>query len=408
MPTSIGERLRQAREAQNLTLEDIAARIYINPRYLKAMEAGNFAALPSRAQRRGFLRLYADTLGLDGEALLSEMENVLTPEASPPPPQENALSEVAPSPQVDSPPEAAAEIYREIGQQLQERRTMLSLSLSLIEERIHVREHYLQAMEEGRFEALPSPVQARGMLKLYAEFIGLDADALLLRFADALQATLSAHHPQVHSDTPKAEQVRPNRWRFFTDWVAVLLVGGLLIAFIVWALGQVASERAIHTPVPTPPEIAEVLLVSPTPKASPTPTAIPTEQGEQPALAPTPTPTEAFVQPAAGLNVNIVIQQRTWLKVTTDGKLAFEGRVLPGSAYQFSADERIELVAGNAAGVQVFFSGRDIGALGLTGEAVVRVFTREGVATPTPRVTNTPTPTVTGTPNATATPTPTP
>jgi hypothetical protein len=92
--------------------------------------------------------------------------------------------------------------------------------------------------------------------------------------------------------------------------------------------------------------------------------------------------------------------------------VAFEGRVLPGSAYPFAGDERVELITGNGAGLQVFFNQQDLGLLGLFGEIVQRVFTVQGVILPTPVTlpTLTPapsaTPTVSGTPPVTATPTP--
>ena len=38
---------------------------------------------------------------------------------------------------------------------------------------------------------LPSPVQGRGMLKNYADFLGLESDTLLLTFADGLQTGLA-------------------------------------------------------------------------------------------------------------------------------------------------------------------------------------------------------------------------
>ncbi len=415
MPTSIGERLRRARQAQNLSLEDVAGRTHIHLRYLQAMEAGNFAALVSRAQRRGFLRLYAETLGLDAEALLADLEGVLTPDAAAPPAGASAEAppEAAPAPEETASSQAAA-IYREIGGQLRERRTMLSLSLEDVERRIHIRSRYLEAMEGGRFEVLPSPVQARGLLKIYAEFLSLDADALLLRFADALQSALAEKRAGTLPAAPREERVRPSRWRFLPDWMAVILVGGLLATFLIWALGQVASERAVQTPAPTPPEIADVLLSSPTPRPTFTPSPVPTESdGTPPAGAPaqqqaTPTPTLALPAGSTGLNVNIVVHQRAWMKVVTDGKTRFSGRVAPGGAYPFSAEKRIEITTGNAAALQVYFLGRDLGVLGLTGDAVTRIFTLDGVATPTPRFTSTPTPTVTGTPSPAATLTPTP
>ena len=61
----IGQRLRETREAKGLSLEQVAAETRIQERYLTVIEAGNFAALPSRTYAIGFTRTYARTLGLD-------------------------------------------------------------------------------------------------------------------------------------------------------------------------------------------------------------------------------------------------------------------------------------------------------------------------------------------------------
>ncbi len=402
MNTPVGEQLRQARERKNLTLEQVFQQIYIRPRYLKAMETGNFAALPSRAQARGFLRAYAEFLGLEAEPLVESLSGMFSPEGAAATQREavaaDSLSEARASEEAASPEEHA--IFTSIGQMLQERRTLLSLPLDEVERRTHIRRQHLEALEAGAFERLPSPVQARGLLKLYAEFLSLDADALLLRFADGLQAALSRKNPVAFRREGKEEKVTRPRWRFVSDWVLVIIVGAVLLGFLGWALGQVASESVERTPAFSPPEIAEVLLATPTVAPSPTPTPIPTEEGalgleNAPSHpeAPTPTPTLDLPGALSGVNINIVVQQRAWLKVITDEKVAFEGRVLPGSAYPFSAKERIEVVTGNAGGVQVYYQGQDLGTLGLLGEAVTRIFTQQGMAYPTPRFTATPTPT---------------
>ena len=66
-PAGIGARLRAAREARGLTLEQVAAETRIPQRHLVAIEAGDFARLPGRTYAVGFTRTYAKMLGLDQE-----------------------------------------------------------------------------------------------------------------------------------------------------------------------------------------------------------------------------------------------------------------------------------------------------------------------------------------------------
>lgn len=65
-----------------------------------------------------------------------------------------------------------------IGHQLQQARIAKKQSLAKISRLIHIRENYLEAMERDALGELPSPVQARGFLRLYWSYLGLPEDAL--------------------------------------------------------------------------------------------------------------------------------------------------------------------------------------------------------------------------------------
>jgi transcriptional regulator with XRE-family HTH domain len=65
----VGRALREAREARELTYEDVERETRIGRRYVEAIEAEDHDALPAPVYARGFVRSYARFLGLDGEAL---------------------------------------------------------------------------------------------------------------------------------------------------------------------------------------------------------------------------------------------------------------------------------------------------------------------------------------------------
>lgn len=77
IPMSVGERLRQAREASGLTLEEIATTTRIPTRHLESLEAGDFARLPAPTYTIGFAKNFAGAVGLDraeiGDQLREEM-----------------------------------------------------------------------------------------------------------------------------------------------------------------------------------------------------------------------------------------------------------------------------------------------------------------------------------------------
>ena len=123
--------------------------------------------------------------------------------------------------------------------------------------------------------------------------------------------------------------------------------------------------------------------------------------GTEPAVVGEAQATEGITLPAgtlAGRQVYVTVRQRAWMRVTVDGEIEFEGRVIPGSAYQFARENQVEILTGNGAGLQIFFNQEDLGTMGLFGQVVQRVFTPQGIETPTPTIT------VTGT----ATPAPAP
>jgi cytoskeleton protein RodZ len=70
---SAGVKLRRAREAAGKTLADVSAATKIPERLLVEIEAGNFAALPSRTYVVGFTRSYARLVGLDEHAIAREV-----------------------------------------------------------------------------------------------------------------------------------------------------------------------------------------------------------------------------------------------------------------------------------------------------------------------------------------------
>jgi cytoskeleton protein RodZ len=71
----IGNSLREARVRQHLELTEIELATKIRSRYLRALEEENFEALPAQTYVKGFLRTYADYLGLDGQLYVDEFNS---------------------------------------------------------------------------------------------------------------------------------------------------------------------------------------------------------------------------------------------------------------------------------------------------------------------------------------------
>jgi cytoskeletal protein RodZ len=404
MKESVGQQLQQAREAQKLSLEQVSQATHMRIHNLRALEAGEFDKLASATQLRGFLRAYASYLKIDPEPLLAGIDQVAelpATELTPTPP----ISNGQPLPPSSERYQHAQETLAGLGQTLRTQRELLGLSLDEIVRYTHLRRHYLEALEAGNLEGLPSPVQGRGMLNNYATFLGLDPEPLLLQFAEALQARLaSRQNASLEPPSRPARRKRPMplllRRILSPDVLIGLTFAIFLVAFLSWGAVRIFSLRAGETPSPTAPSIAEVLLSTPTQTLASVPLTTSSSPSSTLQVLPpiqidagTATPAELPTGLAPGVQVYVTVQQRAWIRAMVDGKLEFEGRVLPGSAYPFVGKDLVELLVSNGAGLRIFFNQQDLGPLGSYGQVVNLIFTRQGVLTPTPTITRTPTPT---------------
>ncbi len=68
----IGSSLREARTRQGLEFPELEELTKIRPKYLRALEDEQFEILPAPTYVRGFLRSYAEALGLDGQPFVDE------------------------------------------------------------------------------------------------------------------------------------------------------------------------------------------------------------------------------------------------------------------------------------------------------------------------------------------------
>jgi len=253
------------------------------------------------------------------------------------------------------------------------------------------------------------------MLNNYAIFLGLDPETLLLRFADGLQARLKINK----TSKPLKRRLLPvkmrlpstlQRW-FSLELFITFVVNVFLIGFVVWGMSRIFAMNGEGTPTPTSPSIADILLATQTPGETPTtitPSTMPS--ADLPAIVNQPTITETLEIQATTIpglvQLNVTIRQRAWMRVLVDGKEEFDGRVLPGAAYQFSGEKQVEILTGNAAALQVLFNQKDMGVLGTYGQVIDQIYTIEGILAPTPSITPSPTETLRPSPTSRTTPTP--
>lgn len=261
----------------------------------------------------------------------------------------------------------AAPEPRTVGDELRAGREASGLSLTELAERTKVRRAFLAALEDMRVEALPSRPFAIGYVRAYAEALGLDADALVVRF---------------RRETPEVDaSLRgPSGIAFEKRGRLGLIAAGLgvaVAAVVVWNLAQRAlapaetpeaaevaaadrdladlppPRRVIRIGAPTPPpaeQTVPVAYITPgleeayaaanglalTPEgAVPLPDADPQLAAVPAAFEPTGTvygaePERATVILQARKSANIVVRDKA-------GAISFARQLQPGEAYRAPA-----------------------------------------------------------------------
>jgi len=472
MPKTLGQLLKETRESLGISLAEASFQTKIRDHYLLALENDEITNLPSAVQGKGFLKNYASFLRLneskvmagwyDPDYLVYE-ENESDQEFED---EKNTLflksetepnSDIANIPeqtlayqktnsqdsvvvihefidnhqllpiQIDEPKKeliGSQKIFLSIGEQLKKQRELLNLSLDDIERFTNIRAYYLNALEKGEFDQLPSIVQGKGMLSNYTNFLNLDNESILLQFADGLQTKRNEQYAPQRLDSQYPQSIKqPNiaspNWRRFIS-ADLMIVGTLIIAlfiFILWGAANVTSNSGIISSS-TAPSLSELLLVEPTqstPTLQSSSEANPTEANNFISTQEMSNETEisTIVNPDGlfPINLSIIAKQRAYLKITSDNKVVFSGRVIPGNAYEFSGLTLVELLTGNAAALDIYFNQRQIGSIGEVGEVKNLIFSADQtIATPTAQFTFTPTLTTdpTSTLRPTNTPTPLP
>jgi len=452
MAITLGEFLQKAREDKGLNLAEVAYQSKIREHYLFALENNDVEKMPSKMQGKGYLRIYAQFLELDEKMILTawdhpeklvveqkavEVIEELSPEPELPEeiqeetivrheeisPKEEKIyhgGEVNPNENDKNEKKISSlsqQIFISIGEKLHTQRQQLNLSTNDIEQFTSIRPYYLEFLEKGSIEKLPSIPQARGMLNNYATFLNLDVDKIMNEFAEGLQTRRNESYAphKIGSDNQLAYQspeIKKVGWLKFIT-ADLLLTSGLIIAlfiFILWGAANISGFQEKNEEV-EPPSISDILLEN-TPEIQET--GISTEVFLESTATLLTNASEEISEevseteigsPSSGLTVQVYIiaRQRAYLKVDVDGETVFTGRTIPGNAYEYSGSSSVEILTGNAAALEIFYNLVPVGVIGDIGEVKSLVFTTStGIITPTPMFS--PSPTITLQPSPTLQP----
>lgn len=285
-----------------------------------------------------------------------------------------------------------------MGDRFKHARESKELTIEEAASKTKVQAPYLRAIEDNRFGDLPGPVFAKGYVRAYARFLGMDEEESLRCFSDSAQGFYAEHKER---ERYAARQYADSRKRAINRNVVAFLTGIAVLAlvFLLTQHQQPVSPdpEPVERPSPQeslPPAIsASELETSPDTKLGVPgivqgPVAI---QGESEPL-PAPLQLNEENQRAgegaqadghsAGRQEPLVLDveaiELTWLMVQADGQAADEVLLRPGDEVSWKATDRLSVIVGNAGGVRMSLNGEPQPMLGKSGQ-VVRdlVFTRD-------------------------------
>jgi len=267
----------------------------------------------------------------------------------------------------------------DIGKTLHEARARLGLTLEQAERSTRIRAYYLEALERGDLDLLPSPVQARGFLQNYATYLGLDSQAILKRYSEVLDSQRTGPFRRTRlSEAPTRPTVRVRTRRFSADLLVAAVVSVAVLAVLIAGFGRLAASLRERN------QAASAFLI---PTFTPQPTE-PNPLGSPPAtagLGETPTPPVSIEPGLSGVvDLRLLVERRAFLIVEVDGDEVYRGRPTPGDLLEYQGQELVKVTTGNGGGLRAFYRGEDQGLLGELDEVVIRFWTLSGAVTPTP------------------------
>lgn len=280
----------------------------------------------------------------------------------------------------------------EFGHYLKSHREKKGIRLEEIASITKIHLHNLELLESGKMEKLPPEPFIRGFITAYAKYVGLSPKETIEKYAEAAgldaeanaaatgenataapiarsipaPAGLGSHRTHQREASEVMGKFQLPSWPKLMTAAGVFLVAGVSLLLI--QVGKNADSPDATTAESVPTQVEMVADTKPVDsgdtrnvanQAQPAaPVAAPTVAAVAPvvnAAAPAVTP-----QPGqAAHNIEIEGAERTWVKVVTDNDAPVEFFLSPGQKKQYTANQKIKVVLGNATGAKVVHNGEE-------------------------------------------------
>lgn len=288
---------------------------------------------------------------------------------------------------------------KSLGHYLRDTRESLGLSLDDAVADLHIRRTILESFEQGNFE-LPdfSEVQVRGFIRNYARYLYLNEENIIGHYeASLIEADKGARGRRQKRSTRRNQRAdatvetsrvtimnteRPARRKLNSMGVPsryqpsngmVIMIAGMMIGsatltgtffLILYLLYQIF-------PIAGGGQNPDQQLISPYITATPYSSVL--------VLTPAPSQLGQTV-PSVGVSVSLEGLQNGWIRITIDGRELAARPIAAGERVDYVANSEIVVDTTNARTFDVIYNGQPMGEMGVEGEGLRMVFSREGFA----------------------------
>ncbi|MGL5193737.1 MAG: helix-turn-helix domain-containing protein [Chroococcales cyanobacterium] len=238
----------------------------------------------------------------------------------------------------------------EMGAYLRQVRESQSMTLEEVAAKTMIRVSLLRSIEEGQLYKLPEPIYVQGFLLRFAEALGLDG----VEFAKTFPIISTWRKQKIaqwyYLPMPR---VRP---------IHLYLIYILLIMGAVKGVSGLVETSAMQESNGQQPETAETVASSEPEEPTPPTTASQTLGASQ-------------SNSNAPVRVGLIVQDSSWVQITADDKIEFEGTLQQGTERTWEAKEQLVILAGNAGGILMAVNDEQaklMGKPGVAEEVIVR------------------------------------
>lgn len=297
-----------------------------------------------------------------------------------------------------------------LGEKLRDERIRQGKEIRHIADQLRIGSRYLEAIEKEDWKTLPGGFFNRSFVRQYAQFLGMDVAKVEAEYASSVaseptldfSAMAAARDPRAKLEEERQliriAPITANPSSFFDRRTGLAIAALVLLAAgggalsLVWDNFHKPAETAMEggtartlpgEPRPVVPAPQQPIVGAGSADPSATLTGQNAANGQTTGMAQMQTASNPESGITAGpdgvVSLNIAATELTWVEVTVDGKRVFAGALAPGETKAVSATERAKMVVGNAGGIQVQRSGKDIGPIGPRGQVRVVNVTKDAV-----------------------------